>query len=303
MIKSLNDDDYILNINNLGLDIEQRYFAKISAITPKKTTHGDLYLSICFKDRFGRPIYGNLFHPYVEKYADCWENFVGEVVVIRCVPQKLNNNTSATLNVIGIIKPDIEEQKVIKDILFEGVIDNLAHYKENIESLKSGNEKLNKLYQAVLQIKNYKEVAYVSEFDLLDAKNGVYYVLYSNTLDALRSYAFLTDEDIQKMMFALILVNSTMLALNKKNAFDYKVNVIVNVNSLLKSIGISGDLYNICIGYLNIVISDESQITRLSSILDTTFNTVKEVYKFNNLFNSISKGTVISIANTSIKND
>jgi hypothetical protein len=143
----------------------------------------------------------------------------------------------------------------------------------------------------------------VSEFDLLDAKNGVYYVLYSNTLDALKSYSFLTKTDIQKMMFALILVNSTMIALSKVNAFDYKIKVIIGVNNLLTSIGVEGDLYNVCIGYLNIVISDEKQVTRLSSILDTTFNTVKDVYKFNNMFNGINKGNVITLADTSIKND
>jgi hypothetical protein len=303
MIKSLNDDDYILNINNLGLDIEQRYFAKIAAITPKKTTHGDLYLSICFKDRFGRPIYGNIFQPFVEKYADCWENFIGEVVVVICTPQKFGTNASATLNVTGIIKPDIDEQKIIKDVLFEGVIDNLTEYKSNVENFKSEDEKLNKLYQALQKIKNYQALAYVSEFDLLDAKNGVYYVLYSNTLDALKSYSFLTKTDIQKMMFALILVNSTMIALSKVNAFDYKIKVIIGVNNLLTSIGVEGDLYNVCIGYLNIVISDEKQVTRLSSILDTTFNTVKDVYKFNNMFNGINKGNVITLADTSIKND
>lgn len=305
MIKDLSNDDYCLNLNKLNslIDIEQAVFAKIVTVNQKRTVQGDLYYSIGLKDKYGKAVHGFVFQPYAQKYEKNWNTFIGQIVTLICVPQKRYDSQVPTLLITGIAILNDKQKAEVQGELFEGVIPNLINYKNKIEQFRSDDEKLNKLYSVAVRLDNYNALAYQCDLEILDGCNGVYYVLFASVLDILKSYTFLTTAEIQRMMFTLLIVRTTMLSLSKKDNYSYNVDVTVQVTKLLRSINVDGDLYTVCIGYLNLCMGDNNPTSRLATILDRVYKTVVELYKFNGCFRGATHNAIVEFNGNLIKND
>ena len=305
MIKDLSNDSLCLNLASLEslLDTEQTLFAKVVTVTQKKTVTGDLYFSVGLKDRYGKTVHGFIFEPYTQKYEKNWNSFIGKIIALICVPQRRYSNQVPTLNITGMAVLTEKQQHEVQSELFEGIIPNLIGYKNKIEMFKSDDEKMNKLYSAIFGLENYKALDYTCDLEVLDGCNGAYFVIFASVLDTLNSYSFLTKAEIQRMMFSLLIVKTTMLALSKKDNYSYSIDVTVQVYKLMRSISVDGDLYSTCIGYLNLCIGEFNPTSRLACILNNVFNATLEMFKFNSVFRGAVHNAVLEVENRQIKND